>query len=766
MLKRHISISLVIFGFVYLAVAGACFAIRGDLIRAARKSSKAGIFEQTEAASIEMFSPKDDWNVTDFAVCFRWERVCEPSSEMTTTKYQLQVANNPSFDSPVIDVYQDAPIDVEGFWEDVPVFDYWTEMMYMPPELLSTGVWYWRVRVADTPGEPWSGIVRFTVNNDHSKWPLVRSISDTNPLFIFDMYLGEYQEITDKWDVYYNFFPSEVQNYIVFAIDRNFVGFPPAMGGFDGHFEEFMEPLAQYNIQAFVKTGGPDIDFQVYADLTELEHAFQRYPNILGITTGENLWGFLEASGNPDSKKRDTQILWLKRVIELCNKYGRYVIFGEHNFEDFSMERYLGEEKPAKGDFEWMSPELIRESNLIFCPKTNTFWGHYHSDSIIFGAWLSGLIKNQGYWAEAWYWNDAGYKKLFDEQQKYNGGDMHSMPINFWFQQMLLGLSKGATVYNFGGESSVTEEGVYYPKQDKFCEWFGCFYSSAFWDRFGNKASAVDKYLVPFIKAVVEHNMIPIKDEVMQQVKVAVVPGAVEDDKGNAMAYGDYATMYLNTYGIREYVPAHPDLEPGEYNEVQHTGCRYEVIPNSGRYYWIPILPHPAEDIGGSSIEVVKLSELQDETYVQGLFQGKYPERYSGDAWVTLVGNKIFIMNTHENEDVTETYDIALDGDGGITNVSGSILPHHYIMGRRGDSDDSFWFQANLQENRTGGYTDGRTTEIVFTCKRKPQVTVTPTSALNIQEWNGSTHELSLSLNHTNGAVGVQLIVGTKGPSI
>ncbi|MFC1739719.1 hypothetical protein ACFL1G_11845 [Planctomycetota bacterium] len=222
------------------------------------------------------------------------------------------------------------------------------------------------------------------------------------------------------------------------------------------------------------------------------------------------------------------------------------------------------------------------------------------------------MIKNQGYWPEAWYWNDAGYKKLFGEQQKYNAGDMHSMPINFWFQQMLLGLSKGATVYNFGGESSVTEWSVYYPKQDKFCEWNGCFYSAAFWDKHGNKAQAVDKYLVPFIKAVVEHNMIPSKSEVMQEVKVAVVPGAVEDDKGNAMAYGDYAMMYLNTYGIRDYVPAHPDLKPGEYDKVQHTGCRYEVIPNTGRYYWIPILPHPEEDIGGSSIEEVKLPKLQD----------------------------------------------------------------------------------------------------------------------------------------------------------
>ncbi|MFC1739720.1 glycoside hydrolase family 98 domain-containing protein [Planctomycetota bacterium] len=377
-----------------MTVVGECFGVRGYLIRQARKareareSSKARIFEQAEAASIEMFSPKDNWDVTDYAVSFRWERVCDPSSETTTTKYQLQVADNQSFDSPAIDVYQKTPIDVEDGGEGMPLpaFDYWTEVMYMPTEVLSAGVWFWRVRVVDDPDEPWSRVVRFTVNNYHGKWPLVRDISNTKPLFIFDMYLGEHQEITDQWDVYYNFFPTEIQDYVAFAIDRNFIGFPVAIGGFDGHFEEFIKPLGKYNIPTFVKTGGPDIDFQVYSDLTELEHAFKKYPNILGITTGENLWAFLEASDNPDSKKRDKKILWLNRVIKLCNKYGRYVIFGEYNFEDFSMERYLGEEKPVEEDFEWMSPEVIHEGNLVFCPKTNTFWAHYHSDSIIFGA--------------------------------------------------------------------------------------------------------------------------------------------------------------------------------------------------------------------------------------------------------------------------------------------------------------------------------------------------------------------------------------------
>ncbi|MFC1739718.1 hypothetical protein ACFL1G_11840 [Planctomycetota bacterium] len=77
---------------------------------------------------------------------------------------------------------------------------------------------------------------------------------------------------------------------------------------------------------------------------------------------------------------------------------------------------------------------------------------------------------------------------------------------------------------------------------------------------------------------------------------------------------------------------------------------------------------------------------------MQCLFNSKYPQSYSGDAWVTFVGDKVFITNTHENENTIETYDIVLDG--GITNISGSILPHHYIIGRRGDGYDSFWFQA------------------------------------------------------------------------
>ena len=728
-----------------------------------------GSYSSSESASTEpggssvtMLSPLTGWDVTDFAVSFRWERICNWNSKTTTMKYQLQCADNANFNSPVVDVEVDGPQSVED--PDLQqTFDYWTEMSYMPPFDLTPGTYYWRVRVADTAGEPWSNTVQFTVNDDHTSQPLRRQISPDSPMFTFDMFMGEPQPMAEHYQDYYNFFPSDTQDYVVLVLDREGIGGNPGEyeNNFDGHIDDFMQYVG--DIPIMVKTGGPDTDFQLFTDPTEIEHMLKIHPNMLGINTGETIWSYMEASCDPSLYwKRDTYILWVYKAMEVCTKYGGWFVFGEHNYDDFYMERYLEDENPGPDDFEWMDPDYIRANNIIFTPKSNTYWGYYNMDSVALGAWLAGETQHYGLWHEAWYWHTIGWSEIFDPTwQPIDQGDMMAMPINLWFQVYLRGASNGATIYHFGGESSVTEWGTYNPSTDKFDGAYSC----GFWDMYGNKAKAVDNFLVPFIRGLTQHDMIPSKSEALAETKLAIVSGQLDVSgcdllsKGQAQDYGDYATLYRNTYGIRNYVdcPANKSIDWYDLNEYE-SGARWEILPNTGRYYGIPVLPYPETNIGGSGTQEVDLYDLQSASAVQTTFNNAYPQRYTGDAWVTFAGDRIYMMNTRENEDVTESYDIPL-GTGGISNISGTMLPHHYVMCKRGANDNSIWFQSNMESNRTGDYTDNRRTVITFTCDQQPQVTVTPSGSLVSENWNGSTNELTLTLSHGDGAVDVDVVV-------
>jgi len=323
----------------------------------------------------------------------------------------------------------------------------------------------------------------------------------------------------------------------------------------------------------------------------------------------------------------------------------------------------------------------------------------------------------------------------------------------------------GATLYHFGGESSVVEWGTYNSGTDKF----DGLYSTGFWDMFGNKANALDEFLVPFIRGLTQHDLIPSKSEVLAEVKLAVVSGQLDVSecdllsKGQAQDYGDYATLYQNTYGIENYIdcPSNQDIDWYDSNPTaRESGCRWEILPNTGRYHAIPVLPYPETNIGGSGTQEVDLYDLQSAGDVQTTFNNAYPERYTGDAWVTFAGDRIYMLNTHENQDVTDTYDIPL-GSGGISNISGTMRPHHYIMCKRGSNDDSLWFQTNMESNRTGDYTDNRRTVITFTCDQQPDVTVSPSGSLVSESWNSSANELTLTLSHDHGdgAVDVDVVV-------
>ena len=506
---------------------------------------------------IEPMFPIDGADVTDIGLSFRWKHQID-SKKGAFRDFDLQVDEAADFSSPEIDIVHSSPINT--YPEAKNEFKRWTQMSYMPYELLPPGTYYWRVSLSDA--DAWSEPISFTINDDHTPGEMVRELSPTAPLFTFDMFFDSGSEgVVSALPAIHQSFPESVQPYVGFAIHNEPIGLHPAYdGGFDGSFAEFLQPYADANVPIIIKTGGPDKDFQQFVDLAELEHIFKTQPNVIGLLEGETFWDFIDATpGTYDYQPTfyANQVTWYRRSIQLARKYGRFVVVGNGNDEDFVWDHYLGEEDSEQP---WMQPTEIQAAaaNIIPTAKNNIPFGYYHAESAAMGAWLSGQTQQWGVWSEGWAWGSIGYGSLFGPQLVGDAADpdFSSMPYNLWIQMKLAALSQGATYFHFGGESSVVEWGEYDASTGYFVtdEDEVLKQSTAFWDMEGTEHPALQRYIVPFMQAVVEQQLIPTKDAVLEQVKIAVASPPVESNKGSAMDYGIYGPLYSYTLGIDDYL--------------------------------------------------------------------------------------------------------------------------------------------------------------------------------------------------------------------
>ena len=819
---------------------------------------------------VELMHPREGWELTDVSAAFRWKTQCDEKSGWHVVTYQLQVANEPGFERPFWDRGIEAPHGVteKNYW-------YWRQFSWQPEEFLPAGNWFWRVRVADEAGGPWSEPAGFRVNAEHKLTAPVRELSAKHPLFVFNMYRLE-KDADISWASYWNFFPDGLKPFVAFQINRWGVGAPDN----DIDFTALVRRATDAGAQVLIGTGGPDRPVSTYADLAEIEWLFQHCPNVLGVVIAETFWAYGER------ERQETP--YYQRLLQLCAKYGRYCIQGDGNWGRFNWDRlFAGAGRLDSATLRRCAPYFVP------CAKTNVRDSYFEAEGAVLGGWLAGLAGNQGRWCEAWYWSDVGFADPFAPPQ--SEGDLRKMPPIFWNQKFITGIASGASVLVFGGESSVTEVGVYDAATDRFTGHAGVGADyTAVWDGRGHKTPVLDRYVIPFLRAAVTQKLIPDKTEVLQSTRLAVVPGAPGEDRGLTTDYGRYAPLYRATYGMRDYVSLNPSTNPcafslpldgatgrfvriekaglwegaiqlalaevsvnsdgrniaptgvatqssvlfggearraidgntdgrwqsgsvsttkeepkpwweldlgsprplqsiqvfarnerGNYGRADiHSGsgwrvsllddqrrvvwsgapvekpgtrsslgAEYEVLPNNGRYHFIPVLPHGVSPLSG--IASVRLNELDTEAAVKTRFDPAYPDRSTGGAWVCEAGERVFVMNNHENCNDAQDYAVGFADGRLLRRLSGTALPHWYLMGRWTDHGRQFWFQANA--NHKGPYTDGRQTRVVLECENELSVITSPPQALVSRTWNGPRNELTLLLSHNQGAVEVTL---------
>lgn len=564
---------------------------------------------------------------------------------------------------------------------------------YLVPDdqLPAPGQWYWRLRAlkGDVAGA-WSPVRRFTVNADHTTKPPKRPLTPQAPLFTL-----EATRVLD-YTAFHPDIPADLAPYVGIVVE-----------GLEGKglpVTDFARGMERLPHALLLRSH--------WVGLADIEWLFQHVPNFAGIQGGEHLSALYR-----DSK--DGEMRYHHRLTRLCAKYGMVYQEADGTYKDDKWQDLMDQQ----GAF-------VREYGrwLVLSQKNNIIRRQFYSQSAALGLWLGGVTHGHGAWEDGgFYWQNAGFKEL-GVCAGERSGVLRTMPRIFWSLVCVMGISRGCGIYSLDGQTLMdSAKANARSPQDAW--------AAAIWDDTGKTSDTFKRFVAPLIRGAVQHGLIPTKEQVLANIHLAVFNDM--KGRGDVQAwphYAEYGPLYAGTYGFRKM--GHID------------GQLFEFFPNTGRYYFIPALVQGNEPLG-PGIRNLPLSQLQDPAQVTATFNAAYPKTYDGDALVCRVGDTLTVLNTRENEDVTESYAMPLLA-GPVTKLSGRIAPHAYLVGKIEQRGTRLWLQTNTE------YPD-RDTELTIHCTRPPTVQVQPPSAVRHNAWEAATQRLQLRLSTQAGAVDVLL---------
>jgi hypothetical protein len=469
-------------------------------------------------------------------------------------------------------------------------------------------------------------------------------------------------------------------------------------------------------------------------------------PNCTGVETGETFWAF--TGGENPSKDR-----WLMDVLKVCAAQKRTFLLGEGTWNLGHWTRFL-----AKHHDELKADGLGR--SLLALHKNTKPWATFQNVGALQGAWLTGLVGDYGIWNDEWCWTyssfgHAGQFPAYDKKQRNH----EKVPYTFFLRQWLWGVSQG-------GRVSFTEQPLAFTRE-------------------GQANSTFTKYLHPFIKGLGEHRITPSREAVLAKTKAIVDPfGTYATAKGPwtydplkvfltyldeptayaPKSYDPFTVLFRNTYG---FAPEYADTaaaggmfprEPALPDRLTR-----ETLPNTGRYYAVPILASAADEVP-AGLKRLKLAELRTDAAVKAAYDALYPADRSV-AYAVEVDDSIFVLNGEENRDVDQRFELPLGG--AIVAMEGDLPFQNLIFGKR-EGVDRYWFQAN------GYHGDGKTAGQRYVCAPKPTIVTFVSNVAPIvkaeagmearlrvvKPWDEKSRKMTLSFDHAEGAV--NFTVGVK----
>lgn len=425
-------------------------------------------------------------------------------------------------------------------------------------------------------------------------------------------------------------------------------------------FDELQKAQAA-GIPVFLSVQGDEFDV-IPTPMETIVKAFKEFPNVIGCRSCELSCG----PGFSASERR-----YLIDLIQLCGQYRALI-----NWQDMGYPYQREHIFMQAGRDSELFNALLKNGDSIVLTEKNNGWGkYYETRSLVLGMWASGIVANWGFNAEDWWWFEQGYGDRFlpskgrrgyatrhgDGIQVTKGWDFASAlscPDIFYAQNVLCAIAGGATVYSFEGSHAYgnrDQNGVY------------------------RLTPAWKNSIYPLLKAIVDYKLIPEREQVVAKMKVAYQDSGEEGTE-------------LDSPGEKLYRPLYGARESDE--EILSRDLSSDLIPRSGRYYFLPVLPKLAPEGARSRFSnIIRPHQFADAQAERAYFDKLYPTESSGEALVLHINDTWFVTNTHENENVAEDFRFRLAMDGSSVELSGRLDPHSMLFVKEGKR--KLFLQAN-----------------------------------------------------------------------
>ena len=461
------------------------------------------------------------------------------------------------------------------------------------------------------------------------------------------------------------------------------------------------------------------------AGLSYVQTLYEDYPNFIGTAVSE------ETGYDSD----------IPSLLSLANEYGGY-----HVQSSIEQGDVLGTKLQNSTFYNEVQADA---ANFIYAPKNI----HDNFDAVTGqaeGDWLAGVAGNWGPYFDGYAYYGCG---IYGESSN-GGGDRcsRSEPEEAWGQTMLDDYMAGATVYHFENQTDAPG--------------FENQYTPAFWQS-----------ILPAFRYIIAHPA-PSAAQVIANTKVAF-----SEANGSIYSLDD-----TDTTGSIPRTTFYAGLSENPTDALVNQGLWY-YPRGSGRYYFIPVLPELAPNSVVSEFPDMVTATSYNSTLL-GLnsklayFNSRYPQLYSGDAFVQNIGTQWLVYNTHYADDTAESADIPLTNGSVWSDIDfPSVNPD--TMAMINDNSTSLGITLdNYTTNRAtdllsvGGYrmmeyidsfnqyaytahpndTTLRTDVIRVRTTSEPTLTISGYDAhyTYSQDWNPNTGIYTLTVNH-NGVVQIAL---------
>ncbi|NIA14979.1 MAG: hypothetical protein GWP08_12970 [Nitrospiraceae bacterium] len=315
------------------------------------------------------------------------------------------------------------------------------------------------------------------------------------------------------------------------------------------------------------------------------------------------------AFGDLDEMGTPPVVQWLVGATGLAARYGRLMLI---ELDEIRWPRVMSNT--------WCQPlyAKFRECREYVAPIVMYRGAHtVPQTSAVLGLWLEGAVDQWGVGPDSAWYRDA----RFIEPGVFGVSESAAMPAALYRAMILNGAMTGASVYSFPADQDL---------------WFGA--NRVYWD----------DAIRPTLSSLIARGLIARQDFVHKKTKVAyqLAPSATPLD------------FHFNLRDI-DGILDQGNLMRGAYG-MERPGQVAELILNTGRHYWVPILSARAPPEARSLFDTVVSPGVQNSPQSwRDLLNAHSPADGEGTAFVARVGRGTFVMNTRENQLESQTFRVA-----------------------------------------------------------------------------------------------------------